>query len=144
MICEVLRPRRSATWRGKESLLGAVGLFHAVYQLRGKMMPAAVQTFLLYPCGLENPVVPFAEVHRAGIVAFLVAYKGRIWTKIPFLRSSLPPVSGIHALQFYPLLRLNAYLVNLFRNFVYCANKFLNIAALRWHNLRQLLNFEPL
>ena len=85
----------------RESLDSAIGLFYAVNQLGRKMMSEAVEALLLYPCGLENTVVPFAEVHRAGVVAFLFAHKGRCGAEVALLAvvplpPALRPHSGAH------------------------------------------------
>lgn len=70
---------------GRECKNRAIGLFHTVYQLSREMVSEAVEALLLYPCGLQNSVVPFAEVYRAGVVALLVAHEGRIRPEVAFL-----------------------------------------------------------
>ena len=52
----------------------SVCLLYSVYQIGSEGMPERVQTFLFYPRRREYPVVPFAEVGRARVVAVLVRY----------------------------------------------------------------------
>ncbi len=82
---------------GREGPNNAIRLFHAVYQLRGKMIPEAVQTFLLYPRCFENSVVPLAEVGRPGVAALLVAYGGRCGAEVTFLVQSLIACTAPHS-----------------------------------------------
>ena len=52
----------------------SVRLLHAVDQIGSERVPERVQIFLFYPRRCEYPVVPFAEVYRARVVAVLVRY----------------------------------------------------------------------
>ena len=59
-----------------ENLRKSLNVHSALECSGGEGMPQGVKTFPLQPCGVQDAVIPLAEVHRAGVVALLVWDQG--------------------------------------------------------------------
>ena len=69
---------------GREGSDAAVRLFYSVDQCGGEGVTEGVKALPLQPCCLQDSVMPFAEVHRTGVIALLIGDQGAVLSEVPF------------------------------------------------------------
>ena len=79
---------------GREGFDAAVWLLYSIDQCGGEGVAEGVKAFPIQSRRLQDAVIPFAEVHRAGVVALLIGDQGAVLPEVPFRSQGEDGVHG--------------------------------------------------